>query len=594
MRGTWHSGRIRLLSVVLGVTAFSLALRLVGLGGRVFHWDEARVGYWILRYGATGEFAYRPIIHGPFLPVVNDYLFALVPVSDFAARLPVALVGGLLPLSAWLVRDRLGDDEVVALAALLAANPLLVYYSRFMRNDVLVAGFAVFALAFAVRAANRADARLLYPAGVSLAFAFASKENAVVYVVCFLGAAVLVADHRLLRAVARGRSPRTVLAHDWPTALADALERWQRRPGRTDGGRAGPDRSARAGAVRLLAHLVGASLVSLAVVVFFYAPRPGLWTALGSPARLPGLVEAATLGTAGQVAETWVGGTHQSHVYLPYLYGFLETLGWGAFEVVTLAVVGFAADAYLEGRRRDAVAFATYWGVVSVVGYPVATDIEAPWAVVHAVVPLAVPAAVGLAFLVRTARGRVARGDLRVAALAGVVVLAAVGGVAAANADYHNSTDPDDRLVLQWAQPGNGLKAEGTLDRIARVSAANEGTDVVFVGSNARGTTLFYVRDESSTRSPPPGGPSWHSRLPLPWYLERAGANVTSVSPDVPYRESLADPPPVVVAYAWDRSNVAPHLDGYTASPHQFKLWDEDVVVYVDESADPRSGSTDS
>ncbi|MFB6256868.1 MAG: hypothetical protein ABEH58_09130, partial [Haloplanus sp.] len=40
----------RTLRAVLATTALALAVRLVGLGARIFHWDEGRVGYWILRY----------------------------------------------------------------------------------------------------------------------------------------------------------------------------------------------------------------------------------------------------------------------------------------------------------------------------------------------------------------------------------------------------------------------------------------------------------------------------------------------------------------------------------------------------------------
>ena len=171
--------RRRALLGVVGFTAVALALRLVALGGRIFHWDEGRVGYWILRYHETGVHTYRPIVHGPFLPVVNDWLFALLPVSDFLARFPVAAVGGLLPLAAWLFRERLRNVELVAFAALLALNPLAVYYSRFMRNDVLVAAFAVFALGFVVRGFDTGRLRYAFPAAASLGLAFTTKENAV-------------------------------------------------------------------------------------------------------------------------------------------------------------------------------------------------------------------------------------------------------------------------------------------------------------------------------------------------------------------------------------------------------------------------------
>jgi uncharacterized protein (TIGR03663 family) len=589
-------GRRRALRAVIAVTALALAVRLVSLGARIFHWDEGRVGYWILRYHETGQFTYRPIVHGPFLFVVNDWVFALLPATDFSARLVVAVVGGLLPLSAWLLRDRLSDAETVALAVVLAANPLLVYYSRFMRNDVLVGAFAFVAFALFVRALDRGDARLVYPAAASLGLAFTTKENAVVYVLCFLGAGALLVDHRLFRAARAGRSVPRLLRREWPRDARYRLAAW--------GG------TVPRGIGRSLGHLVGAAVVFLAVVVFFYAPRPDLWTALGQPSRLPGVLEAATVGSWESFYDLWVAGSHQQHDYLPFLYDYLETLLFGAPFVLLFAVVGFVADGYgVAGTgdgSRSLVAVATYWGAVSVLGYPVATDIRAPWAAVHAVVPLAVPAAVGVAVAAGRVRRAVAsaRDDagedgtgrsLRPAAwtapalLAALVLCGAAVGVVAANATYTNSaSDAEAGEVIQWAQPENDLKR--TLAVVGGVAAVNEGTDVLFVGTHPPGDPAdvrFHVENESSLRQPRAGGPSWHSRLPLPWYLERYDATVASTPPDATTLGS--EPPPVVVAASWDADDVGRQLRGYDRHRHDFRLWSEEIVIFVDPAAVERA-----
>jgi hypothetical protein len=60
---------------------------------------------------------------------------------------------------------------------------------------------------------------------------------------------------------------------------------------------------------------------------------------------------------------------------------------------------------------------------------------------------------------------------------------------------------------------------------------------------------------------------------------------VTSTDPETPVEEALSDPPPVVIAHDWDREKIAPYLEGYAAHEHRFKLWDEHIVVFVDESA---------
>ncbi|MCO8268564.1 TIGR03663 family protein, partial [Haloferax sp. AB510] len=130
---------------VVALAAAALVVRLVGLGDRPLHWDEARVGYWSLRSLETGFFSYRPVAGGPLVYHFSRPSLALFGATDFALRLPFALFGAALPLAALLFRGRLAADETVGFAAVLAANPILVYYGRFARGDVLAVGFALVA-----------------------------------------------------------------------------------------------------------------------------------------------------------------------------------------------------------------------------------------------------------------------------------------------------------------------------------------------------------------------------------------------------------------------------------------------------------------
>jgi predicted membrane-bound mannosyltransferase len=217
-----------------------------------------------------------------------------------------------------------------------------------------------------------------------------------------------------------------------------------------------------------------------------------------------------------------------------------------------------------------------------VLGYPLITDIMSPWSVVHSVVPLAFPAAVGLALLYRWASG--VDVDRPVRTTVAVVLVVALVGWTAGTAYDANVAAPDqerNEAFVHWTQPENELRY--TLQTVARVSAENDdGYDVLFYGSR-RGASeeMFFVPDESFNDRPPAAG-GWYDRLPLPWYLERYDANVTSSPVTGDPAETLADPPPVVVAYAWDREEVMPHMDGYVVYRHAFKLYSEDILVFVD------------
>jgi len=744
----------------VAIALAALVARLFRLGTRIAHWDEGRVAFWALRYAETGYFEYRAIVHGPFLFQVDRWLFALFGPSDFVARLPVALVGGLLPLAAWGLRDRLRDGEVVALALFLSANPLLLYYSRFARNDVLVAGFCTLAFVAFVRAYDSRRPRYVYAGAALLALGFTAKENALLYVACWLGAAALLLDHRLLGAVRTGETGAAVdgarirralrsPGHWLPVAaVVAAMPPVVDRLGYgvegallvavgTVGYALAVDGRLRYLAVLPLAGVVvaavgglapapavavwyvlgwllaallvldarlfagagadadtrlppalGACLLFFAVVVFFYAPRAGptgelgLWRALSDPRLLPALLEEAVVGSWTEFRATWAPGDPFDPERLSQFPGRMRnmvgTMRTTAGALTAFAAVGLLVDRYAGEGPRDVVAFAGYWGIASVFGYPYATDIWAPWVAVHAVVPLALPAAVGLAGVYRLgARAwTVSRSSENIAPASAelapdggspdggspdggspdggspdggssdagppaeadadvdgggpverlgpharvVTVLAALVLVVTAvpvavtavdlaylNGDDHRrvlpGVDSKNEYALQWAQPGTDLKR--SLETVGEVSETNEGVDVLLVGSETpSGNPVFYMPAETvCQRLPPvhtptdrcddPDRGNWHSRLPLPWYLEAQGSTVDSVPPgaDLLTRDAF---PPVVIAYQWDRNRVQTALpDRYEASTHRFKLWSEEVVVFVDPRAVDGDADTD-
>ena len=598
--------------LVVLVAAFALVVRVVGLGTRVAHQDEARVAYWIARYVETGVWEYRPIVHGPFLVHVNSVLFSLFGARDFTMRFVAALAGGLLPLSALLFRQRLRDSETVALALLLATNPILLYYSRFMRNDVLLGTAMLFALGFFVRAYDTWKVRYLFAGVASLALGLTMKENGLLYVVAWGGAAVLVYDHRLLlRRV--GNEGLSAAVPDWVwrrwaevkgafAALVAAL------PLDEDLSPGGYVVETVVGLVRWAATLVvsnarriaigvGVVVEFFAIIVFFYAPRsmsepgPGLWKAL-SNGDLPmflTVVDQATFGTWHEFVSEWAG-SKQGHPYLPFLRHDLEVIWVAALALVVLAVVGFLADRYSGEGPNALVSFSFYWGAASLLGYPLVMDIQAAWALVHTVVPLAIPAAVGLGLVFRWGWEGYQRNDdiSAVAAAVLLLIVAAQVGTAAYSTTYQNPQSPDNELV-QYAQSSTDMGP--LLDDLQGVVRTNDGTDVLYYG------TKFYTPDESAHDVPPAGG-GWFARLPLEWYFEAADAEVASTKDS---GKLVGDKPPIVVALGdadtcSTEEDVADEVDRFMEG---YARYDVDrfgfdsgctvssIVVFVDEDELP-------
>ena len=571
------------LGAVVAIAVAGLALRVVALGGRPFHWDEARVGYWTLRYLETGAFQYRPIAGGPLLYHLERVAFALFGLSDRVARLPVAVVSGALPLVALLFRDRLDDIETVVFAAVLAVQPVVLYYSRFLRGDVLLALFGLAAVGFTLRAWDRRRRRDAYAAAVCLPLAASASGFVVGYLLCWAGAWLLVADGRTVAG---------------------------------DGG-AGIHRSTAAIRRRLAGQVTPAAragLLATAVTVLLFAPRSGsgLGIGLDDPSTIHLAVYEGTVGALRRfvgvrVVDRFPDGTHAILPYLGDAGGLLVGL---ALPVVLFGVATTLWARYAT-RRRPLVEGAGYWGLLAAIVFPTIAEVSAPWTLVHIVVPLSLPAAVGAVGVVRygisTAAGSdtggppdadTADGDATDrsslnagTAIAIVLVVLAVGaqtGAVVAGGVY----GPSDRSneLAQYAQPADDL---APIEAAARAAADNdpETTEVVYVGS-------AYDVPAAATTDSPPVGDAWGNRLPLPWYVAAAGADATSTANVSTFAARYEDDtPPVVIAAPTHRGALSDQLgEAYEPTGYRLGLWNRAVVVFVADSvaSDDRAENVDS
>ena len=548
------------------VTVLALALRLPALGARVAHFDEGRVAYWALHYLETGDVSYRYIVHGPLVQYVDAALFGLFGPSDAVARLPVAVVGGLLPLAALLFRDRLRDVEVVALAALLACNPVLLYYSRFLRSTLLVAACAFVAFGALVRAVDTRRVRYVYAAAVLVALGFAAKENALVYLLVWVGASALLVDHELFRPHARETGVDVVRRHSEGAVAA----------GRT------PNRRH----LRLAGHAVGVVAVVSLVTLFFFAPRGpetvGLWDAARRPRLFPAVVEATATDIERGLAY-WFGGTtepgcHKESVVTAYgcfLGRFLRTLALAAGPLSVFAVGGFLVERYATPTPRPVVLFAAYWGFVSVVGYPLGTDVYGAWITVNALVPLALPAAVGLAFVVRRGRRALDEGDRVRAGVVAVALLLVAGqvGATAATTVYREPQSATNPLG-QYAQPTGEFRP--AFERAA-TGRENEGNEVVFYGET-------FVATAADSPIPPPCT-DLQKALPLHWYVARADLDATcAADPGALASRLRGEEPALVVSTVADAEAVRPLLDGYETRRVDLRAPGRKTVFFVREN----------
>lgn len=559
----------RVPTALVTLAVLGLAARLIRLGERVFYYDEAWFGYWVLRFMGNGVWEYRPILHGPIFVRLNSVVFSVLGANDFTARLVVAIIGGLLPLSAWLFRNHLQNGELLALGIALAFNPILFYYSRFMRKDLPLAAFMLVTLGLLVRAYDTQRSRYLYAGAVTLGLAFTTKESVLLWVVTWFGAGALVFDRYLLRARDRNGDALTTIATLANHAASGVRMWWQRG--------------------------IFALAVFQTIVVYFYAPRAGpgqkigLWRALtGEFNTLPAVIAEATFGSLQKAIDYWATGSIQNHPYLPYYVDTAETIGAGALGVTLLAVVGFLYDRYDGDSPRGLVAFNFYCGVAAIVGYPLANNLPVPWSTVHAIVPLTVPAAVGGYVIYQWGRSRLSAREprfmrkhvpmyvVRAAVAAGLLAyLVSSAGMTLMVTSYqqpHESPENDPgNQIIYYAQAPAELR--DVVNDINHTSATGEGdTDVLYVGDK-------LAMNESMVKYPPATG-AWHARMPLPWYTEAIDADEASVD----RASSIGnDPPSVVITTPANKDEVAAALgDGYAKTTVSLDdIGDRVVVVFT-------------
>ena len=179
------------------VVLAALGLRLFELSGRTMHYDEAiHLHYaWRLANSAGSvlgwpwifgtDYVHSAWMHGPFQIEMTAAFLQVFGDTDFTARLGYALFGTALVALPWFLRDHIGRQGAILAAVMLALSPVLLYFSRFGRNDIIMMFWAVALFTLMWRYLHGGRRLNLYVASAVLALMFASKETAYLLVAIF-------------------------------------------------------------------------------------------------------------------------------------------------------------------------------------------------------------------------------------------------------------------------------------------------------------------------------------------------------------------------------------------------------------------------
>ena len=426
------SRRWELLAYFLLIST-AAGLRLWDLGARAMHHDESLHAFFSWNLFTGGGFAHTPMMHGPLQFQANAAIFYVLGDSDVTARLLYVVLGTALVGLPWLFRRRLGTLGALTVSVLLTFSPAMLYFSRFARNDILMAAWTLGLVISMWRYIDEGKNRYLYSAAALLALAYATKETT--FIVTF------VLSLYLIIVVVVANWPKIQSSVDFedvspPVAIGRILAAfWSRY-------QSGISLSDVSRPASFLILLVTLSLPQWASVVSLFQDTALLsWTNLvlanpegTTPIGAPsggGLVIAAAVVMIFIAASVYGGAIWKWSVWWRcaaifytiwvLLYstfftnivgigsGMWQSLGyWGVqqgearggqpwyyyfvitpiYEFLPLIVGVIAAVYYIRRRDRFGI-FLVYWAVITFAMYTVASE-KMPWLLVNITLPLIV------------------------------------------------------------------------------------------------------------------------------------------------------------------------------------------------------------
>ncbi|WFN34595.1 TIGR03663 family protein [Methanogenium sp. S4BF] len=171
--------RLRFEHLFIVIFIVALILRFFVLDLKLFHHDEAVHAWFSFKLLTEGTYVYDPVYHGPLLYYITAGMFALFGDSDLIGRIVPALLGTLMVLLVWPIYrlGYLGRQGALIAALFLAISPDMVYFSRFLRNDIFIAFFSLLIVVALLYYFEYGQRRYVLVAALAAGLGCCSKEN---------------------------------------------------------------------------------------------------------------------------------------------------------------------------------------------------------------------------------------------------------------------------------------------------------------------------------------------------------------------------------------------------------------------------------
>ncbi len=484
-------------------------LRFYDLDLVPLHHDEGVNGNFLVRLVRDGYYHYDPAnYHGPSL----YYLAAIFPwllrflfgphaqntygLTTTAIRFVPALFGLATIGLIFSLRRNLGTIATLAAAALLAISPGAVYLSRYFIHETLFVFFTLGIVVAAVKFFESGRPTYLILASVSAALLFASKETAII------SAGVLLIALVLTRAY-------WFVINEWLNLGGDTRPQKGAKPSATDEEslsfveRMGGSASLTVWIVTAVAVFIVANV--LLYSSFFTNYPKGVWDAL-------------------KTFEIWskTGKTAHVHPFITYVW-------WLLLQESPLLILG-AIGAILAVLKpvRSLALFVSLWAFGLIAAYSLIAY-KTPWLTLNFIVPLALCSGIAIEGLYEGLARWEAGTRLRVAIVAGVLLLA-IGPLPGLVRSFHKAASASPWAgvfrVLSDFQPHWKTFIPGyqTID-LNFINYDNDDGYYVYVYAHTRRETLKLVDEINQiAQRTHQGGETGITIVspdywPLPWYL---------------------------------------------------------------------------
>lgn len=163
------------------ILILAVVTRFYDLEARVMSHDENSHVYYSWQLEQGSGYIHTPMTHGPFQFHIVALSYFMFGDNDFTARIPAALFGIATVAFLWFYRRYLGRAGALIAAALMLISPFMLYYARYVRNDIFSAVFGIITIWAILRYLETGAARYTFWLTAVTMLHYTTKETSFIY-----------------------------------------------------------------------------------------------------------------------------------------------------------------------------------------------------------------------------------------------------------------------------------------------------------------------------------------------------------------------------------------------------------------------------